>query len=311
MTYASGGLIQATDFNTRATAVNAIWGTGANANGYGQASTVTTTSTGTVVPATDWATLIARLTSANQHQVNNTTGIPSQPTSGSIITYLNTLDSAISTVNTNKLSSFAQQAAAAFTTTQTASNSTGWVTSAQRTFTATFANADAARYFFNSNGYLEVSFVNNALAGNSKSDYWQAFLASGIKQHILRANASYYTGTGFTPNTNLTTQGYYNLTRGLATYFQVYDTPSSVDYVNNYMNIQYGIGSAQNAGGNGDNGSVIVINVNMFDAAAEVFNDTVTGNTVVQVRPVYPETTYLTTQSWGTVTIAANVNTQA
>jgi hypothetical protein len=310
MAYSSGGIIEATDFNTRATAVNAIWGTGANANGYGQASTITTTSIGTVVPATDWATLIARITSANQHQVNNTTGIPTQPTSGSIITYLNTLDSAISTLNTNKLSSFSQQAAVAFTAAQTASNTNNWQSSATRTFTATFANGNAARYFFNSNGYLELSFVNTSLTGNTKSTTWSTFLTSGVKQHILRANASFYTGTGFTPNTNLTSQGYYNLTRGLTTFFQVYDTPSSVDYVNNYMLIQYGIGSAQNISSNGDNGNVIVVNVSMVDAAGDVFNDNVSGNLCVQLRPVYPETTYLTTPSWGTVTIAANVNTQ-
>jgi len=310
MTYASGGLIEATDFNTRVSSVNSLWGTGSNNSGYGQTNTVSTTSIGTVVPATDWATLIARITSMQQHQQNNTTGVPTQPTSGSIITYLSTLDSAITTITANKLSSFAQQAAVAFTAAQTASNTNNWQTSATRTFTATFANGDAARYFFNSNGYLELSFVNTALSGNVKSTTWNTFLTSGVKQHILRSNASFYTGTGFTPNTNLTSQGYYNLTRGLTTFFQVYDTPSSVDYVNNYMLIQYGIGSAQNISGNGDNGNVIVVNVSMVDAAGDVFNDNVSGNLCVQLRPVYPEITYLSTQSWGTVTIAANVNTQ-
>ena len=311
MTYASGGIIQATDFNTRVSAVNALWGTGANANGYGQTGTVSTTSTGTVVPATDWATLIARISSMNQHQVNNTTGVPSQPTSGSIITYLNTLDSAITTINTNKLISYASATVPAFDAAGTAANSTAWTTTATRRFTVTFSSGDAARYFFNGNGYIEVNFVNNAQTGNSKSTYWQAFLATGVKQHILRANASYYTGTGFTPNTNATTSGYYNLTRGLQTFFTVYDTPSSVDYVNNNMSIQYGIGSAQNISSNGDNGNVIVINVTMNDVAGDVFNDSVSGNTVVQVRAVKPESTYLTTDAVGTITIAANVNTQA
>lgn len=312
MTYAQSGIIEATDFNTRVSAINALWGTGANANGYGMSTTVATTSVGTIVPASDWATLIARISTMNQHQVNNTTGVPSQPASGGIITYLSTLDSAITTLNTNKLDSFAQQAAAAFDASQTAANSTQWVTSATRTFTATFANGNAARYFFNSNGYLELSFVNTSLSGNTKSTTWNTFLTSGVKQHILRANSSFYTGTGFTPNTNATTSGYYNLTRGLTTFFTVYDTPSSVDYVNNNMSIQYGIGAAQNSSGNGDNGAVVVINVVMNDAAGDVFNDNVSGNLCVQLRPVYPEVTYLTAGiPWGTVTIAANVNTQS
>jgi len=307
MTYSSGGIIEATDFNTRVSAVNALWGTGANANGYGQSTTVSTTSIGTVVPATDFATLSARIQSMNQHQQNNTTGVPIQPTAGSIISVLGNLDSAITTINTNKLSSYTAGSTSNFTT---AASSTQWVTSAQRTFTATFANGNAARYFFNANGYLEVNFTNTSLSGNTKSTTWNTFLTTGVKQHILRANASFYTGSGFTPNTNLTTRGYYSLTRGLTTFFTVYDTPSSVDYVNNNMSIQYGIGSAQNAGSNGDNGTIVVINVQMNDAAGEVFNDNVSGNLCVQMRAVYPETTYLA-NTWGTVTFAANVNTQS
>jgi hypothetical protein len=40
MTYASGGLIEAVDYNNFAASVNAIWGTGSGDRGYGQTDTV-------------------------------------------------------------------------------------------------------------------------------------------------------------------------------------------------------------------------------------------------------------------------------
>ena len=44
MTYSQGGTIEATDYNNRATNVNAIWGTGAGSNGYGQSTTLASVS---------------------------------------------------------------------------------------------------------------------------------------------------------------------------------------------------------------------------------------------------------------------------
>ena len=88
MTYASGGLIQATDLQTRLTNFNQVWGTWSG--GYGQANVTSASTSGTVVPASDWATLISKMSTAQQHQ-NNTTFSQAQPTSGSIITYLSSI----------------------------------------------------------------------------------------------------------------------------------------------------------------------------------------------------------------------------
>ena len=304
MTYSSGGLIQATDFNTRVASVNQLWGVGGGDYGYGQSTTVATNSAGTVVPASDWATLIARMQSMQQHQFNNTTGIPSQPTAGSIITYLSQVDTAITSLQTNRLTGYTNSAGAA----TTGSNATGWVTSATRTFTITFSSGDAARYFFNSGGYIEFNFSGTALTGNSKSTYWNSFLTAGIVNHRIYARRSTYGGTGFTPSTNLTTSGYYNLGTVATKFFEVYDNPSAFDYTANYATIN--ISSNGTQGSNSDAGSVITIQCILTDAAAEAFNDTVSGTLQAGVLLGSPELTYIS-NTWGTPTIANTVNSQS
>ena len=304
MTYSSGGIIQATDFNTRKDSVNQLWGTGSGDYGYGQSTVVSAVSAGSVVPASDWATLIARMSSMQQHQNNNTTGVPSQPTAGSIITYLSTVDTCITTLQTNRLLSYTNSAGTA----TTASNATGWVTSATRTFTITFSSGDTARYFFNSGGYIEFNFSGTALSGNSKSTYWNSFLTSGIVNFRLYARKTTYGGTGFSPSTNLTTSGYYNLSTSATKFFEVYDSPSAFDYTANYTTIN--ISSNGTQGSNSDTGSVITIQVILTDAAAEAFDDTVSGTLVGGVLLGSPETTYISS-TWGTPAIANTVNTQA
>ena len=67
MTYTSGGLIQATDYNgfvstTAGANINDIWSTGSSDKGYGQ-SAISTVSTAGTITATQWATLVNTLSS--------------------------------------------------------------------------------------------------------------------------------------------------------------------------------------------------------------------------------------------------------
>jgi hypothetical protein len=72
MTYTSGGLIQATDYNgfastTAGANVDDIWGTGATDKGYGQSTTLGTVAAGATVTATQWADLVNRISSIGSH----------------------------------------------------------------------------------------------------------------------------------------------------------------------------------------------------------------------------------------------------
>jgi hypothetical protein len=65
MTYTSGGLIQATDYNgfvssTAGANVNDVWSTGSGASGWGQPALSTVSATNTIT-ATQWASLVNTL----------------------------------------------------------------------------------------------------------------------------------------------------------------------------------------------------------------------------------------------------------
>ena len=62
MTYSSGGLIQAVDYNgfvstTAGANVNGIWATGATDKGYGQTALATVAAAGSITAA-QWASLV-------------------------------------------------------------------------------------------------------------------------------------------------------------------------------------------------------------------------------------------------------------
>ena len=64
MTYTSGGLIQATDYNTFISTgtpnINNIWGTGSGDSGWGQTA-INTVAVADTVTATQWASLVNTL----------------------------------------------------------------------------------------------------------------------------------------------------------------------------------------------------------------------------------------------------------
>jgi len=74
MTYSSGSLIQAADYNTFAgnttAGLNRVWSTGSGDAGWGQTD-IATVSTSGVVTATNWATLVNNLTTSGTQ--SNTT----------------------------------------------------------------------------------------------------------------------------------------------------------------------------------------------------------------------------------------------
>ena len=105
MTYASGGTIEATDYNGFVASVNALWGVGSSDSGYGQSTTLSTvTAASSTVTATQWSDLIARINSLRNHQTAGALGSGiTQPSSGNVITYLSTLSSQISTATSKIL----------------------------------------------------------------------------------------------------------------------------------------------------------------------------------------------------------------
>ena len=168
MSYAQFGQIQASDFNTLVGAnpgstinvLNTTWATGAASAGYGQPAEGNVT-TGDVITATKWANLVNKTASAASHQGSSITSVTA-PVAGGVITYLSAIPTNLTTIYTNKLNAATQSS----TTSNAVVSGATWSSIATFTHTATFANGDAARYFFNSGGQLAITCAHaNNTAG--------------------------------------------------------------------------------------------------------------------------------------------------
>lgn len=329
MSYAQGGLIDAADYNgfvgsspaSTANRINTIWSTGSGAWGYGQTALAQVASTN-LVTATQWASAVNTLNSIKTHQTGSGTGIGA-PTAGSLVAYLSTFSSSISTVYSSGLTFNAQGATgtgANYAPGETAANQQAAVTFAI-TRVATFASADQARYFFNAGGQLNfvISSVTNN-DGTSRTGDMVTLLGTNLGGlTAFRANTNGgRTGTGGTQNTNTTSVGYYGLTTSNVVIQKITSTTSG--YTSDY--VQFSVKSNGLQGSNNDNGSTVTINLDMYSAARPtlpapppagpggtppttnvVVNDSINCTVNHRIDVIYPETTNLS-NVWGAVTIS-------
>ena len=315
MAYSSGSVILDDDYNIFATGnaagtgdnnvanINSVWGAGTGDKGYGQTNTVSAVSAGSTITATQWATLLNRISSAANHQGTTITSI-TNPVAGDTIEAYAALQSNVTSIFNNRLNADASgtDASASHNTTST------WSTSASTTKTITFGSATQLRYFFNAGGMIRVNF---SLTGGSddKSTSW-ATLLSNVGTIVLTGSGTSksiagttYTGTtkiggGGTPSTLLTGTGALDLTTTPTTIFQ--QSASTYLYTANYARIQASV-----------NSNVLTLSVLLQDDAIDettiggaewtgnpaddIVDGTLTMTTVI--RP--PSTTYIT-NTWGT-----------
>ena len=328
MTYSVGGLIQATDYNgfastTSGANVNNVWGVGSTDTGYGQSTTLATVSAGGTVTATQWASLVNRISSMASHQGTTITA-RSAPVAGNLIQVL----AAVNTDLTNITNARGNAAASGtqFTgwtgtsskTTGTGSGSTAWTITF--THTITWASANAARYFFNAGGRIKWE-CSKTSTGTVADTEWNdlantlvgdIYITGGTATQTIASVA--YTGTtkvGGTgsPNTLATTTGWYDLTTSdTLIYRQFADT---APYTGQAISI-----NAKTAG----SGTQLVLTTTWTDPGGSGAGavDNITGGTattgisfgtapatVVTYFP--PSATHLTEASWGTPTVAATV----
>jgi len=303
MTYASGGLIEALDYNNFAASVNAIWGSGGSPTldyGYGQASISGVLQSATVA-ASEWATLISRLDSLDRHQTNTTSGI-TPPTSNTTITYLSSIGSLISTLTSSRLTT----ALARVSATATVTNATTWSGSSVKTIRLTWPNANAMRYFFNAGGNIQMTAVNSILCNNSKSLDWDALLNNCGTVNITAQDSS-KTGGGGTPtiNPNTVLIGFYDLTTSNQSILQQYSTTVAGTYTSNYALFQAVLNAAP--------GSSTTMDLTMTlvdgspDEALPAGQNDVQGTVRFDVIINAPSSSYLT-NVWGIPTATTTPN---
>ena len=330
MTYSVGGLIQATDYNgfvstTSGANVNGIWATGSSDSGYGETALGTVSASGTVT-ATQWASLVNTISSMASHQGTTITS-RTAPVTGDIITIFSNLNTDLTTLTTNRGNAAASGtqygtfSGTTSKTTSTGSGSTAWTITF--THTITFASANAARYFFNAGGLIKWQ-TGKTSTGTEADTEWNdlagtlvgaIFITGGTGTQTIAGTP--YTGTPKiggtgTPNTLLTTTGWYDLTTTDTLIYRQY--ADTAPYTGQYIAI-----NAKTAG----SGTQLVLTTTWVDpgGSGAGSTDVITGGTATSspatsitgtapttlVTYIPPSSTYLTSAAWGTPTIAASV----
>jgi hypothetical protein len=323
MTYVSGGLIEAVDYNgfvgNTTAGLNRVWSTGAADFGYGQTS-LATVSVGDIVTATEWASLVNTLATTSNHQG---TAITSRvaPVTGDIISILANISTDITSLTNSRGnavasgSQFTGWTGTSSKTSSTGSGSTAWTITF--THTITWTSAAAARYFFNAGGRIKWE-TSKTSVGQLADAEWNdlantlvgdIFITGGtLTQTIVGVSYTGTTksgGTG-TPDVLATTTGWYDLTTSDTTIYRQY--ADTAPYTGQYIQI-----NSKTAG----SGTQLVLTTTWVDpgGSAPGSSDVISGGTATSgitfgtapatvVTYFPPSTTYLS-NTWGTPTVAA------
>ncbi len=311
MTFASGGLIQASDYNgfvgadptTTAGTLNRVWGIGNNDAGYGQTA-VAQVSAGNTVTAAQWASLINNLNNAYKHSISTAgTGL-SAPTAGSRILFISTLAGYLTDIYNNRLNDTGNGTSTTFSSSYAQSAAGGTASTASATRTVTFSSVDACRYFWNAGGEItfDVTSVTNN-DGTSRSASIVTLANTNFNAKTVKArSANARTGSGGAAVTDITASGFYNLVTTYTTFFNA--TGQTYPYTGD--SCTYRLLTNGTAGSYSGNGNIITLYFETISGSTGTSTPTsdamnVTVNYTITV--LYPETTYLT-NSWGTATIA-------
>src|SRR6056300_176173 len=216
MAYTSGDTILDNHYNDFATSVNAVWGSGSGDSGYGQTNTVSSVSAGTTITASQWTTLLARISSAASHQSSSITSI-SSPSAGDTISAYAALSGNISTITTNRLNVHARDSVVE-SSCSTTTTLTGTI---EQRGTWAWGSTDQARYFFNAGGRLRIRWDLSGHTSDSKANEWNN-LAAACGNYYINAQSSGKSGGSGTPNVNLTNYGWHDLTGAYVVAFRQY-----------------------------------------------------------------------------------------
>jgi len=309
MSYAQYGTIAASDYNTlvggdpvtSSGTLNAVWATGGTNTGYGQTAEANVAA-GDSVTATKWANLVNKTANSASHQGTSISSVTA-PAAGGTVTYLSAIPTNLTTIYTNRLNATSQGT----TTANTATYASTWQAALTFTHTVTFANANAARYFFNAGGQLKVTCAHantatsintlyNGLASNIGTVVLSSPVTGSITVNSVSFNGITKVGGGGNAPTISTNTGYYALTTSNANVFTQLASTGPSGYLSSFIRII--------AVSNGSPGATVTI-YTVWDEVPDGL--TVGTGSATTVTIVAPETTYLPTASWGTPTVSGTV----
>jgi hypothetical protein len=327
MTYTSGSLIEAVDYNgfvanNAGANINATWGTVSSTQGYGQTPLSTVAATNSIT-ATQWATLNNTISSAAAHQGTAITSRTS-PSAGQTVSILSALNTDLTNIYTNRRnaaasgSQYTAWTGTSSKTTQTGSGNAAWTLT--WTHTLTWASTSQFWAFWNAGGLAKVQF-NKSSTGSGGDTVWNNFITNVVAGAVYIAGSTSqtiagvaYTGTtktggSGTPTILRTDLGVAQLNNVNTAMYQQFDT--IYPYYTAYVQVDARTDNTANP-------TALVLTTTWYQPAwwpgSNVSIAGGTGTTgitfgsapAVVVTYLPPSTTYLS-NTWGTPTVAASV----
>ena len=240
--------INKADYNTIRTKVINVLGTGSADFGYGQPVRSSAVSESNKVTVNEWANLYYDIVNCYVHQTGSAPTSPSSAVEGATVRYDAAqpnyqYDTFANTIVTNRFNIAGSQS---FTTSKGATSTTWpgtygsyWNTTISCTVSAFFADANSARYFFNSGGEIRFSSSLTGSTANSQTIAWTSLLSSaGTKS--FGGNKP---GTSTEPNDGT---NFYRLSNSYQTWTT---STASSPYTSNLWRIQAKANVADNSAG--------------------------------------------------------------
>jgi hypothetical protein len=301
LTYSAGRKIEATDYNgfvsTNSPNLNNIWSTGSGNSGYGQTA-ISTVSAGKRVQASEWSSLFNTISTIASHQGSTVTAVTAPATGRKIQAFVPTVSDNLTTINNNRLNA----SVVGSTSANTATFGSTWQNGLTFTHTAAFANANAARYFFNSGGQLNITCSHpaginiNLLLNNLASNIGTVWMSSATSGSITIAGTSFNgitkVGGGGNSPTISTNSGYYSWTGANTTVFTQTASTGPAAYLGTFIRCNVLV-----------SGSTVTV-YTVWDEIPDGYLASTGSATTLTAR--FPSTTYLA-NTWGAVTLSGSV----
>ena len=231
-------IIRPVDYNTLRASIIPIIGNGASTSGYGQTVQSVDKTAHEKISQNDWDLLRFDIVNARTHQDGVAPTI-TDINEGQLLSFNNNTQysGVISTAITNRFNigsgRFLTESAISST------RSTQWNTSVICEVTATFANANLCRWFFNSGGQIRIQSSRSGGAATAQNSDWSSLTTAAGMQVF----GSQTPTAGFSP---MNGQNFYRLTNS---YQNFYTLSSSAPYSANSYNLDAKCDVADNSAG--------------------------------------------------------------
>jgi hypothetical protein len=294
---AVNSIIVQADYNSIRDKVIAVLGNGSGNSGYGQQARIVSSAVaeGNKVTINEWANLRFDIINAYKHinGSNPTTAVVAEgntirytgsftPDTGTLDVPQKQYDDWANNITTNRFGVAGSESA---TTAVTTSNrTTAWVSQCECVIQFYWANANDARYWFNSGGKIRISANRTGGASTSQNTSWTTLLSAAGTQNFGGAVPN----TGTTPNDGT---NWYKTTNSFQTFYQA--TASSPYGSNNYRLQARCVDVPSNSGGTAASGEIRILFTDGYTDSGAAFDpnpppgDVIDGTLTVSVSTLF------------------------